>query len=429
MVYPYANAMTSTSPYPSPLENWWLQRTRRLLKLSDTQNALQLLEPEVRRLSDLFTTKRASGFESYENDARALAAYGLFFFPQTFTRVGFPLRELLAYRGWTPPAERPLRILDLGAGSGAALFGAVRMLQAQGHTGPMEATAVDQSQESLTLARTIAHDLTDLWPQTSWTMREGNLGRPSTWPSTPRQWDIILLSFSFNEAFFDQAIDAQLAWLEQVQERLAPGGILLLLEPALRETSEQLERLRDRLGEQRAWTIAGPCLHHRHCPLLSEGKFWCHEVRQWQPPESLSFINRKLYRSVQSLKFSYLALENTPRMEDGGGEGGAGKARLIAPMTEVKGKFITSGCAADGRKHGYELQTRGLSKPQRKWLHTMERGDIVELFPLTPLGNGEVFRLGGMEAIRHHFHPRPAADDVASSPVQSPSSSEGNSSA
>ena len=404
--------MSLSHPYPAPLETWWRERARRMLNLSSAQDCLQLLEPDVQHLSDLFTTRRSAGFGGYDEDPRALAAYGLFFFPQTFTRVRFPLVELLEYRGWKPPTHRPLRIMDLGTGTGSALFGAVRLLQDLPGISELEATAVDQSAESLRIARAIARDLFELWPRTTWDMHKGDLAQPGTWPASPRQWDLIMLSFSFNEAFLEQSTERQEQWLEALAHRLTPGGVLLLIEPALRETSERLELLRDGVMQGEEWTILGPCLHHRPCPLLRSGSFWCHEVRRWKPPESLVSINRKLYRSIETLKFSYLALKHGSPGQRERAEGDAGHLRLIAPMTEVKGKFITSGCAADGNRYGYELQTRGLSKSQKKEWKRIERGDILDISALTPLGSGETLRLTGLNALRRHYQPAHAREEA-----------------
>ena len=46
----------------------------------------------------------------------------IFFSPRTFAACGFSLAEAFNYRGWRAPGKGPIRILDLGCGSGASSF-------------------------------------------------------------------------------------------------------------------------------------------------------------------------------------------------------------------------------------------------------------------------------------------------------------------
>ncbi len=371
-------------PYPPWLEEWWVACARRRLGRPDVGACLEDLEREVQRLSDLFTVERSPRFGDYVNDERLLLAYGLFFFPQTFVRMQFPLLEAIRLRGWRPPADRPVRVLDLGAGPGAAGLAVAALLERETGSPAVEVTGLDRAPATLALFQALVQDLRAYWPRTRWAFRVGDLRDPSTWgtpPDTP--WDLIVVSFALGEAFYGQPDARTFGWLQHVLRYLAPDGLLVITEPALRETSERLERLRDAVARTGRPFIWGPCLHHRPCPLLAEGRFWCHEVRRWTVPESLAYLNRRLYRTVQVLKFSFLTLSpQAPPALPAGPEW----FRLIAPMAEMKGKFQTVGCASDGQKYTYEALRRHLDPDGAARLRRVERGDVLYVRDLQPVG-------------------------------------------
>ena len=69
------------------IEQFWLQKARSALRVpaeTPTEEVLEKIRPYVAELSDLFTVARPEKFRDYMSDTRLLAAYGLFFFPQSF---------------------------------------------------------------------------------------------------------------------------------------------------------------------------------------------------------------------------------------------------------------------------------------------------------------------------------------------------------
>ena len=378
--------------YPAVLERWWIARVCEKLEDVHPARAIARLEPFTARLSDLFTTERAAGFEGYADDPRALLAYGLFFFPQTFTRLRCILRECTAGgRALAPAGAGALRVLDLGAGLGAASLALASLPAPLTGGRPVRLQAVDQSAASLAVLRALFDALRPaLWPAAELTTGVGSLLDVPAAAAGP--WDVILCSFALNEALHGQPSAAAEEWLLRMIDRLAPGGTLVLCEPALQETSVRLERLRNAVAAGGRSRILGPCLHHAPCPLLQRGEEWCHEVRRWKAPPSLHYLNRHLFRTVQFLKFSFLALaRETPPP----GSADPAQARLIAPMYAHKGRFATWGCASDGLVHSYEIQTRGRSSKAKKDLSLTERGSRVRWPALTALGDGKTLRANG----------------------------------
>lgn len=376
--------------YPVNLERWWIARVCQELEDVHPARAIAKLEPFTSRLSDLFTTDRATGFAAYADDPRALLAYGLFFFPQTFTRMRCILRECTAGgRALAAAGPGPLRVLDLGAGLGAASLALASLTgRPPANARPISLLAVDRSEASLTVMRELFGSLRPaLWPAAELTTAVGTLlALP---PAAAGPWDVILCSFALNEALEGGPAGAAEEWLQHTIDHLAPGGTLVLCEPALRQTAERIERLRDSAAASGRFRILGPCLHQAPCPLRQKGEAWCHEVRRWKAPPSLHFLNRHLFRSVQFLKFSFLALS---REAPPAAEADSARARLVAPMNAQKGRFTTWGCAADGQIHPYEVQTRGLSSAAKKELAETERGSRLRWPDVRVLGDGATLR-------------------------------------
>jgi len=92
-----------------------------------------------------------------------------------------------------------------------------------------------------------------------------------------------------------------------VTKWLAPNGFLILIEPALRETSRELLLLRDLLLERTNLKIYSPCVHSLHCPAVASDNLsdWCHEDRPWSAPSLIRDIDVLVGNRKSSLKYSY----------------------------------------------------------------------------------------------------------------------------
>ena len=372
-----------TPVYPHELEAWWLAQARSVTGAANNGVALAALEPVVAQLSDGFTKERAAGFGGYASDARALAAYGLFYFPQTFVRTLFQADEIEQRCGWRRPADRPLRMIDLGAGAGSAGL-ALASRWARG--GAVELTALETAPESLDLAVRLAAERKALWPGLTLQARGGSL---LDFPGADdRGYDVIIASFSLNECFHSREEAEIDAWIDRAVAALAEGGLLLISEPATPSHFARLLRFRERMAGR--LEVLAPCLHAQPCPLrAARGDAFCHEVRWWKPPASLQSLNSKLFRTAHYLKFGFLAAARRAAAVQ---PGSAELARLVSPLVELKGRVQCDGCAADGALRRYELLTRGLKGAAKKDFLATARGDVVRWADVTQLGDGTTYR-------------------------------------
>lgn len=81
---------------------------------------------------------------------------------------------------------------------------------------------------------------------------------------------LILLANCSNEIHTDarDPIKARAGLVTGCIARIAPHGTMMIVEPALRETSRALHQVRDRLLQEKRCTLYSPCLHEQNCPAL-----------------------------------------------------------------------------------------------------------------------------------------------------------------
>ena len=364
---------------PDAIELWWLDQARKETQLKDRLACLNALEEDFRLLSDGFTTEREGGFDSYTKSRRAWAAYGLFFFPQTYARVRYIIDEVKERHPSLLSAKRPLRVLDLGAGTGAATLAVSESLGVE-----IDATWVDLSSEALALGKQLVSSVKSLSVTVSVSdLRQLPEGR----------FDLIVVSYALNEAFGENADDAMKAWLDAAISRLDEHGILVICEPVVKTFGPRMAKLREwALGDFGCHMIA-PCLHDKACPLAAKGE-WCHDVRSWPMPWAVQTLNKRLNRTLQDIKFSFLVLTRQAVAQ----EPEASQARLVEPVRWLKGHWEMTGCAADGQLHRYDLLARNFTADEKEQVRALERGHVIRVKIERALGDGKTLRVTKRDA-------------------------------
>ena len=106
--------------FPSSIEEWWWKEAIQRWPEISEDKLLNLLRQEIVKQSDRFNKFREFDADAYGKRDLSILAYGNFYFSRTWTAMTFAMAEAHLFRCWNPPKKGPVRILDLGAGTGAS---------------------------------------------------------------------------------------------------------------------------------------------------------------------------------------------------------------------------------------------------------------------------------------------------------------------
>lgn len=303
----------------------------------------------------------------------SLSARLSFSLPRDAPKSMMALRELCATRAI--PQRRPLRVLDLGAGLGATTAGLLLALERWGIEGAVDAVLVDEDESALAIAK-------DAVPLFAGGRAVSVSAHRSKLPFDPgrapldRRYDLVLLGQVLSEldleADGDARADRHAAWIERLLDGvLEPDGALVVIEPALRDRSRHLHRVRSRLADR----VFAPCLHRSACPMLASERDWCHEDRPIDLPAFAEKLARGAGLRWQGLTFAYLVLRRDGR-ELARELGGADLHRLVASPRITKGKRELVLCRPDEPRRVIRLDRDGA---KRDAIESAARGDVLRV--------------------------------------------------
>jgi SAM-dependent methyltransferase len=399
---------------PRPLEDDW-QRT--LDSIARSRGWSTSREP-ARLSAELATLSAAYNRGSDAADeARAVreapGARLVFSFVRDVPKVAGAVRELVASGLLRLTAEAPLRVLDLGAGLGASTWGLARALEAAGGRGTLEATWVDEDAQALAVGQEIvrarAADASAVGIQVKAVTAGLGAGSVRGGP-----FDVVLLGQVLSEHGRGRGDRLELH-VELVRalvvRALAPGGSVVIVEPALRDRTRHLHALRDALigsagGD--AVTVFAPCLHAAPCPALASPGDWCHEDLGVDLPPWLVPVARGAGLRWQGLTFSYLVLRGdgrTLRGELAGAGAGAGGRflRVVSGALVSKGKREVFVCGELGEGEVGRVKARRLDRddaPGNEAWDGLARGDLIAIEPPLSAVRPRVDREGTVRRVR-----------------------------
>ncbi len=166
-----------------------------------------------------------------------------------------------------------------------------------------------------------------------------------------------------------------LAWCSSL---LSPGGRMVILEPALKETTRELLMVRDRLVSE-SWFVEAPCFLQGPCPALQRERDWCHDSAPWPGGRA------------PRADFSYLVLRQAdPAPVE------QAILRVTSDLIKEKGRLKIFACGALGR-NAFVLQKRDRTDANRAF-EDLTRGDVIRIEGTTESGDG--LRLGPASVVK-----------------------------
>lgn len=267
-------------------------------------------------------------------------------------RTAAALEKILAgvFPDGTIPRE--LQVLDLGAGTGAA-GQAVR----DAFGGRIRLVSVDRVAGD---SRNLPADVTDV-------------SRLSRHVLGGQRFDLIVAAHVLNELEPDRRGADRPHRLSRLVESwaeslLRPEGTLILLEPALRETSRVLLGVRDLLLGAGALRVVAPCFFTGPCPALVRERDWCHDA-------------------AGTIDFSYLVLRADPGAEAvPATPPDPALFRIVSDPMPEKGRLRLFGCGANGRHPLVRLNRHQSATNQD--LDGLGRGDVARVVGTVDAADG-----------------------------------------
>ena len=313
--------------------------------------------------------------ETYDAAAH-LGAYLLWWWPQSYAKVRGALALAPdALAGLAGPGARSGKatILDLGAGSGpgaAAVLDHLALAFVKA-----EALLCDRSAASLAEARGLI--------TTPLRTEERDLTRGAAGlPGEEARFEFICAANVLSELPGTAADRAAL--LRLAAGRLTPGGRLLLLEPALRETGRGLLEVRDLLLAPHLQPLFAhaPCFMQAPCPALEHPRDWCTAEQPWAPPAYFRSLSKALglHAAEAPVQFAAVLLgAERPAVK-------TGLSRVVGLPPPEKGKKRLFICGESGRQPLVRLDRDAV--PANEALDLAARGDVLRLSGLAAKGDG-----------------------------------------
>lgn len=264
------------------------------------------------------TGERRLAGAGYMDTADLLGAYLLYYFPVTHRQITLALTSFL---NKTDLLRRPrLRLLDVGCGPAPAAAAAIDLLGSKGFSrANIDLHLIDSSSKALQIAKKLfSEDFPNIRP----TLSQGSLEKPITLKKN--RYDIILASHVVNELWKDapDALSRRRQFLELLSDSLTEGGVLLLCEPALLETSRAAISLAVSLSQD-ALRILAPCPEAinetRSCPIFEKGQpqaASCHAEVLCEFDASVTAIAKEAGLTRESVKMTFFALQKGKRSAD-----------------------------------------------------------------------------------------------------------------
>lgn len=247
---------------------------------------LKAFVPDIVRLSARYNTESGELLSS----GKTLAAYSLYFLPLNYMKLRWLLEKTECQ------LEMPA-VLDFGCGPGTG------GLAACGHfAGRLQIFLFDAAPQAAKYALGLIK------------MHSPNVSVNSVSKWQERKYDLIIASNALNEV----APNMKQKLLTELAVALRPGGILLILEPALKDKTRKGMETRDFLVAAGGLTPIFPCTRNGPCPMLRQSNDdWCHGSISWEQSRLTRQIDDLTGFNKHRIKYSAFIFQKNGSLKEG----------------------------------------------------------------------------------------------------------------
>jgi ribosomal protein RSM22 (predicted rRNA methylase) len=297
------------------------------------------LKDDAQELSNRYRAEIGNG-EPLITLNSEVVAYAAARMPATLQAVSFALKQVINSTSCDPKT-----MLDVGAGTGAAVWAAEQELDLK------SITCLERQDAMREVGSTMMQDGSPLLRNAKW------MNEDLTSCSDLERADLVTASYVLNEMTDEDQIEtAEKLWD-------ATQMILLIIEPGTPVGFAHLKRIRQALLKKGAY-VAAPCTHNGECPMKEND--WCHFTCR---------VNRtQLHRQLkggeapfEDEKFSYMAFTR----EKFSGQ----DARIIRHPQIRKGHIMFEVCTSEGIK---DITLSQRDKAKYKKARKAKTGDLLQ---------------------------------------------------
>ncbi|MDP4199780.1 MAG: small ribosomal subunit Rsm22 family protein [Bacteroidota bacterium] len=347
----------------------------------ETRTKLARIARDVIQLSEGLTKSREEFVRSeYLRDEDQQQAYFLYYTTTNLLKLWPPLRELARSGFFANRSE--LHHLDLGTGTGAAIWGLATYLEReQPAISTLHADARDKLARNL---RTVGQFASNLKMSLDLRVSTSQIDLTAlAIAKDDRTFDLISLMNVLGE--IDEMQDAEI--IAFIDRSLAEHGAAIMIEPASREVSRRALRFRDRMVAA-GFHVFSPCCRSGDCPALEDENNWCHTEIPWKRPGFIQTIDDVAGTLRLSLKATYAVfLREDVNLSD--------SFQAHRDLSSV-GRVVSERFDEKGRHRGFICNELG------RWEYVMNKRDkSTTNRPVTKLERYDLVQISGVEVREH----------------------------
>ena len=318
---------------------------------------------DIAQLWEALTLDRANALSTYFRSPALRRAYLGYYLPLYSAKIALLMEQMIREGHLTPSKIQPLRVLDLGSGPLAGLWGAHLAL------GPIaQAMAVDKEIGPMRMGHDFFKQVLGPSEVPPIQLVRANLTGPEYFWKPGFKPNLIVMGHVLNElGNGSRFLESKLRLVLSAAQLLENDGRLLIVEPASKVSSRALMEVRDALFQEKSVHILAPCTGASVCPLLKSPQNWCHGELSWERPKVCEEVDRRIGFDKSFLKYSYLLIAKKP--VEARGEPG----RIVSGEMRDRGIERRYVCTPEG------LLTLSQKESDQAILSRLSRGEKVDL--------------------------------------------------